>query len=83
MTKNLRSHTQCLHPDFDMNNIKLTVGTKKVSIAQHFVDGECYVQEIALIHEDPDREMEIEHFSCLETLILALTNIKQRSERIE
>ena len=46
--------------NFDMNNIKLTVGTKKVSIAQHSVDGDRYIQEVALIHKDPDREMEIE-----------------------
>tara|TARA_R110002012_G_scaffold210216_1_gene380826 strand:- start:446 stop:676 length:231 start_codon:yes stop_codon:yes gene_type:complete len=75
--------TKNLHPDFDMNNIKLTVGYKTVSIAQHSVDGDLYVQEVALIHDDPNREMEIEHFSCLDTLILALTNIKKRSERIE
>ena len=66
--------TKNLHPDFDMNNIKLTVGTKEVSIAQHSVDGSLYIQEVALIHGNGD--MDIHPFSDLDSLIEVLTKVK-------
>ena len=59
---------------FDMNNIKLTEGKKKVSVAQHFANDGLWVQEIALIHGDGD--MDIHPFSDLDSLIEALTKVK-------
>jgi len=70
MTKNVHL---CI-PDFDMNNVKLAVGSYgEVSIAQHFVGG-IFTQEIALIHGNGD--MDIHPFSDLDSLIEVLTKVK-------
>ena len=62
--------------EINMNNIKLKVDNKEVSIAQHSLDdGEPLVQEVALIHKDDD--MNIHPFFDLDSLIESLIEIRK------